>query len=290
MQQSGLIDKLLRDVKFEMVRSSKGELLQINPGGTLRFSQVERRLTLVDTEGMFILLGIGFAIAAGTLLSEVVGGLTNRVGKILKKRKDDKKAADKVEQDRMYQETHLGDIENDAGNNNAETVSIGSSNPDHPSSPSEGFLEVVAQKSDRSDGSGHSRNDSVCVSSLNKHVLHDLYHGPKKRHSNMVMIDGKYMTEDDAVKYSNSFKLDVEASEKRASNSSNISKLFGYLGEEDSFDTENAENEEMDENWKTCEVEINHVSTADESEQEKVDLEAGFGEKVEHEDLATEKD
>lgn len=278
MQQSGLIDKLMKDVKWDMVRSSTGQLLQISEGNIMKFIQTERKLTLVDTEGMFILLGIGFVVAGGALLSEVVGGLTNKCRRLLKKRRDDKNVADKEEEDRVYQETHVDDVDNDDGNNNVDTISVVDTDSAKLSLPSDGILEMSTQKSDRSDGSGHSRAGSMSVSNLNKHVLQDLYHGPKRRPSNMVMINGKMMSEEDAIKYSNSSKLNEE---KRASGSSNISKIFSYLDEEGSIDIENDANQEKDESemQKICEVEINHVGAEDGQE---IDIEASFGEKIYH--------
>ena len=50
LQQSGLIAKILSDVKFDMLRSSTGKLLQISGGRTMKISaQTERGLTLADT-------------------------------------------------------------------------------------------------------------------------------------------------------------------------------------------------------------------------------------------------
>lgn len=73
LQASGLIDKVLNDVKWDMLRSETGTLLQVSRGKALKIvTQAERCLTLVDTEGMFLLLGIGFVIAGGVLISEWV--------------------------------------------------------------------------------------------------------------------------------------------------------------------------------------------------------------------------
>lgn len=50
LQQSGLISKILNDVKWDMLRSSTGKLMQISGGKTMRISaQTERGLTLADT-------------------------------------------------------------------------------------------------------------------------------------------------------------------------------------------------------------------------------------------------
>lgn len=50
LQQSGLVAKILNDVKWDMLRSSNGRLMQISGGKTMKISaQTERGLTLADT-------------------------------------------------------------------------------------------------------------------------------------------------------------------------------------------------------------------------------------------------
>uniref|UniRef100_A0A1B6E574 Ionotropic glutamate receptor C-terminal domain-containing protein n=1 Tax=Clastoptera arizonana TaxID=38151 RepID=A0A1B6E574_9HEMI len=62
--QSGLIMKLSRDIQWDIQRSAKGGLLQASSGRSLRRTSVEdKQLTLDDFQGMFLLLGLGFAIA-----------------------------------------------------------------------------------------------------------------------------------------------------------------------------------------------------------------------------------
>lgn len=77
--QSGLIDKIKSDVEWRVLRSATGKLLSANSyGSSLQVLSVEdRALTLDDTQGMFLLLGIGFLIGAGSLLSEWLGGCVN---------------------------------------------------------------------------------------------------------------------------------------------------------------------------------------------------------------------
>lgn len=71
--QSGIVQKIKNDVRWDMIRSTSGNLLQISSGKTLKMTnQQERGLTLADTEGMFLLLGIGFLVAGGALISEWV--------------------------------------------------------------------------------------------------------------------------------------------------------------------------------------------------------------------------
>lgn len=78
MLQSGLIDKISNDVRWEMQRSSTGGHLAVQLG-TLKMTPVEEKgLTLEDTQGMFLLLAAGFLMGATALLSEWMGGFTKR--------------------------------------------------------------------------------------------------------------------------------------------------------------------------------------------------------------------
>lgn len=64
---------MMSDVKWDMLRSPAGTYLQVSKGKMLKIvTQSERCLTLADTEGMFLLLGIGFVVAGGVLISEWV--------------------------------------------------------------------------------------------------------------------------------------------------------------------------------------------------------------------------
>ncbi|KAM8720027.1 hypothetical protein ACLKA7_006135 [Drosophila subpalustris] len=83
-QESGLMIKLGHEVSWAMQRSSNGRLLQASASPSLReIIQEERQLTTADTEGMFLLMGIGYFIGAVALLSEIVGGITNKCRQII---------------------------------------------------------------------------------------------------------------------------------------------------------------------------------------------------------------
>lgn len=77
--QSGMIFKIKNDVEWQMMRSATGKLLAANAfGNRLKSLTVEdRALTLDDTQGMFLLLGIGFVLGGASLLSEWMGGCFN---------------------------------------------------------------------------------------------------------------------------------------------------------------------------------------------------------------------
>nr|QEE82780.1 ionotropic receptor 6 [Conogethes pinicolalis] len=78
MVQSGLIYKIVDEVRWEMQRSSSGKLLSAGAGSLKIASAEEKGLTLEDTQGMFLLLAAGFLLAASALISEWMGGIGRR--------------------------------------------------------------------------------------------------------------------------------------------------------------------------------------------------------------------
>ncbi|XP_043285593.1 ionotropic receptor 21a [Venturia canescens] len=62
-RQSGLAQKIVRDVEWDVQRSSTGKLLSVSGGVKLqRVSVEERQLALDDTQGIFLILGAGILI------------------------------------------------------------------------------------------------------------------------------------------------------------------------------------------------------------------------------------
>lgn len=169
MQQSGLIEKILRDVIYDAKKLATGRPVAIG----IEMSKVkmnapdERGLTLADTEGMFLLLAIGFLIAIGALVSEWVGGCTNRVMGILKKRKDDRNEAERIEQERI-----------DAGE-----------------APSRKF-SLFSRRSSKPVKSKDSSPASV-ASTLSKQALKELFDGPYSRKSTMCFYNNALIAEDE---------------------------------------------------------------------------------------------
>ncbi|KAG5679614.1 hypothetical protein PVAND_009174 [Polypedilum vanderplanki] len=105
LQQSGIIQKIMNDVRWDMMRTSSGALLQIGIGKALKITSTEEKgLTLADTEGMFLLLGIGFLIAAGALVSEWVDGFTNKCMKLVKVKQEKKREEHRLEEERIEAE------------------------------------------------------------------------------------------------------------------------------------------------------------------------------------------
>ncbi|XP_013149328.1 PREDICTED: uncharacterized protein LOC106111731 [Papilio polytes] len=75
--QSGIINKIVDEVRWEIQRSSSDRLWVGKVSQKVNSVQ-EKGLTLEDTQGMFLLLGAGFLIAGGALLSEWMGGCSRK--------------------------------------------------------------------------------------------------------------------------------------------------------------------------------------------------------------------
>ncbi|KAI9584052.1 hypothetical protein GQX74_010387 [Glossina fuscipes] len=87
-QQSGLIVKIENEVKWTMQRSASGKLLQASSSNPLReVIQEERQLTTADIEGMLLLMGIGYLMGFIALISEIVGGITNKCRQMMQKKR-----------------------------------------------------------------------------------------------------------------------------------------------------------------------------------------------------------
>lgn len=112
LQQSGIIQKIKNDVRWDMIRSSTGSLLTVSSGKALKMAGTEEKgLTLADTEGMFLLLGIGFLVASGALVSEWVGGCTNKCIKLVRVRREQKQEEHRIEEkERIEQERRDAEI------------------------------------------------------------------------------------------------------------------------------------------------------------------------------------
>ncbi|KAL5281228.1 hypothetical protein ACFFRR_004937 [Megaselia abdita] len=84
--ESGILMKITNDVQWNMQRSSSGKLLQASSTSPLReILREDRQLTTADTEGMFLLMGLGYLVGGIVLVSEIVGGITNKCREILKR-------------------------------------------------------------------------------------------------------------------------------------------------------------------------------------------------------------
>lgn len=167
LQSSGLINKLLDEVSWSLQKSSSGRLLQASGGKPKPLSQEERGLSVADTEGMFLLLGVGFLVATSALISEWVGGCSNKCREVLKRRRDEE------------------------DNQSVDTI-----NDSYLQNSSETKNDCKEDK----DSSKSSRSDSRSLSSLSKETLQHLYDGPRRRHSTIVLMEGKMVCDANAAR------------------------------------------------------------------------------------------
>lgn len=187
-QSSGLITKVLNEVSWEMQRSSSGRLLQASNGKTNVLTQEERGLTVADTEGMFLLLGIGFLIGGSVLLSEWVGGCTNKCRQILKKRRDDHDI-----------EVNKTIIKHPHATNSGRSNASSSVNKFEENDSRSSIVSVTSSKLNQTlNERCHKRSVSVFEANLNNESLLELYHGPRRRHSTIIVMNGKMISESDA--------------------------------------------------------------------------------------------
>lgn len=86
ISEAGLLQKITNEVAWNMQRSSSGKLLQASSLSPLReIMREDRQLTTADTEGMFLLMGLGYLVGTIALISEIVGGITNKCREIIKR-------------------------------------------------------------------------------------------------------------------------------------------------------------------------------------------------------------
>lgn len=248
-QQSGLIDKLLNEVSWEMQKTKTGRFLQVNTGAKLRVNNPnERGLTLVDTEGMFLLMGIGFVVAGGVLISEWVGGCSNKCREILKERRVEKQ---RFEDGKYVEENHNISDDNEKCSIDRDSQQDNEKNSNYDE-----------DNIDKIDG---SRSSSICISSLTKQSLQELYDGPRRRHSTFVMLNGEMMPDTEVNRH-----LSADNTRKSIGTESQVSNLFGYLNNHDY----------ISESDHYCEVDINPSAPPPTPSNNIVDIEEGFGEKV----------
>ncbi|CRK98970.1 CLUMA_CG011952, isoform A [Clunio marinus] len=268
LQQSGIINKIKNDVRWDMVRSSTGKLLQISEGKTLRIAnQEERGLTLADTEGMFLLLGIGFLIAGAALISEWVGGCTNKCMQFMRVKREQEEETHRIEEEkenaRVEAETARLALKSASSvigitfsvkTEDEKTVQDG--NEPQELKPTSEVL------SGSSRNSRHSRSDSITYPDLNAAMLSEMYHGPKTRASNIIMMDGKMMSESDANEHANQMKKDDEMKQRLSDGGSGeVLRDFDFLNNGKDEDAD--EDKDNNVSHHVCEVEINLQAPTD---------------------------
>lgn len=288
--QSGIIQKIKNDVRWDMIKSSTGGFLQISTGKTLKIASTEERgLTLGDTEGMFLLLGIGFVIAGGALVSEWVGGIGNKCMQIMKIKKEAKAEEDRVEEEfRRDEEVARVEAEQMARSTLLSASSVigltfggerkSSIAENSDEKEVEGKQKNLENGSTSSRSSKHSRSSSVNVADLNRAMLTEMFHGPKTRASNIVMINGRMMSECEAAQYAKDSKESDEQQQRGSfGGASEVSKTFSFLKQESDDDNDECMQQQERSSPQVCHVEINlQAPTPNDSK----DFEMFFGEKI----------
>ncbi|XP_035795701.1 ionotropic receptor 21a-like [Anopheles albimanus] len=186
MQEAGIIAKLKREVLWNTMKTRDGRYREASVGESLRGPAPEERgLTLADTEGMFLLMLFGYVVALGVLISEWVGGCTNRCREIMQERSERLKAAS----------SGVSSVPQSAGS----ATSARNGKPDQNGSSA---TPVNGRNEDGSDGrsSGASQHRSLsdCLSEVSANTMQDLYNGPDRRHSTIVYLEGQLMSEEEA--------------------------------------------------------------------------------------------
>lgn len=198
MQENGVSQKMLRDVIYESKKIASGgrvEAVADERKSKQATAPEDRSLTLVDTEGMFMFLGIGYLIAVGALISEWVGGCSNRVINILKLRKQEK--ADRIEQEEREQHpsrrpSFLSNIR--------KRISLSGKSEHSP----------MSKRSFKTASVCSSRNSVTSLTGFSKQTLKELYDGPKKRQPSMVFMNGQMVSEDKVYDVRNELHLKEE--------------------------------------------------------------------------------
>lgn len=82
---SGLDLKIANDLTWDLQRGQSQALLDSQKSKSLNTVE-ERKLNLVDTEGMFLLMAVGYVIAGSVLFSEIVGGCAKSCRAFMRRR------------------------------------------------------------------------------------------------------------------------------------------------------------------------------------------------------------
>lgn len=199
MQQAGLLGKFADEVAGKMRKMGGGRLLDSGSSKSLSQASVdERGLTLADTEGMFLLLGVGFLVAAGVLISEWVGGCSQKCRSILSKRRDDQRVAQEEVDAAVATAAEITEAQRKRRKSSTifrkGSASTRGDDPIEDDRVSKGT--AVSRYSAQS---SESRKTSVSLNIFNRQTLKDMSEGHARRHSNVILLDGGVTTEADAL-------------------------------------------------------------------------------------------
>lgn len=194
MQQAGLLTKFADEVAGRMRQLGGGRLLDSSSSKSLsQTSAEERGLTLADTEGMFLLLGIGFLISGGVLISEWVGGCSKKCRSILVKRRDDQQRAQAAED--AADAAALAATANKSRRRSSTTLQ----KVMDAKIVEEKDDEMECRKSQKSLSSSDSRKTSASLNIFYRQTLKDMSEGHQRRHSNVILMGGDLTTEAEAL-------------------------------------------------------------------------------------------
>ncbi|XP_065085295.1 ionotropic receptor 21a [Ochlerotatus camptorhynchus] len=245
MQEAGILTKLGKDVSWDMQKTKHGRYRQASVGMTLRVpTGGEKGLTLGDTEGMFLLMGVGYLVGVAVLISEWVGGCTNKCREIIKARKDrflspgssvPQSNASSANQNSLRKKRRPSGKEYSL----MDTAESSSTNALTPHDP-----DIGSTGSDGSAGSNQKRSLSDSIHNVSSSTLQDLYDGPSRRHSTIVYVDGKMMSEEDARRYVASEKKNKHHSSLSSVVEHEVSRLFKYLDDHKSTQEDLSEHSE----------------------------------------------
>lgn len=180
------MEKVISDVNWAVQKSSSGRLLKTSKASTNMIQQEERSLTLADTEGMFLLLGAGFIIAGSVLLSEWVGGCTNRCREIMKRRQREKEDKENLHTEESHYDNSRGSSDKLSSNLAIEYETLSSFDG--------------GEKLKNNSAQSGSTSSSILAANLSRETMEELYNGPRRRHSSIILMGGKMILESDAAR------------------------------------------------------------------------------------------
>ncbi|XP_055550833.1 ionotropic receptor 21a [Wyeomyia smithii] len=277
MQEAGILAKLRKDISWDMQKTKDGRFRQASVGQILRVSTAgEKGLTLADTEGMFLLMGVGYLIGVGVLISEWVGGCTNKCREIIQARMDRRGSLGSSIPDSNLSSANPNSTRRrlrppGKEYNLVENIDSVSTNPAVTPQVAEDSGSV---NSLNSQPSHHKRTLSGSVHDFSRGTLQELYDGPDRRHSTIVYMDGKMMTDEEARRYAAGSKKHLKPHSSLSSVVEHeVTRLFKYL---DDLNSTHDSGEHLEKHSKRQSVEV-VAEVNQQAEEESEDTKAVVG-------------
>lgn len=274
IQRSGLMLKFENEVSWAMQRTSTGRLLQASSEHALReIIREERQLTTADTEGMFLLMGIGYLLAALALISEIIGGFTNKCRQVIKRRR----------------KSNVSIV--------TSSSSAGSGNHVRTDKETVKHLERKTQRKKEHEARKAAKNRFPGLRELNltRATLKELYSGYNKKEPILVVQNNQLILESETISEDSSLAF-IESSSERMENrseysiSGNENFQFEAMIHHDDIDNERLDQQQSDldtiiKNKLSLQQIDENVELKIEKSAEKIYpnfLEENFGETVDH--------